>query len=102
MELVGANGAASETVDAAALAALRAGTLRIRQRPGPRNALGAVKFALPNAMNIYLHSTPSRALFQRSRRDFSHGCIRVEDPAALARFVLAASPNGTPMRLPRR
>ncbi len=89
MELVGAHGAASGTVDAAALAALRAGTLRLRQRPGPRNALGAVKFALPNAMDIYLHSTPTRALFQRSRRDFSHGCIRVEDPLALARFVLA-------------
>lgn len=93
MELVGKNGAASETVDAAALAALRAGTLRVRQRPGARNALGAVKFALPNAMNIYLHSTPSRALFQRSRRDFSHGCIRVEDPVALARFVLAGQPE---------
>jgi murein L,D-transpeptidase YcbB/YkuD len=89
MELVGARGAVSDTVDAATLAALRAGALRVRQRPGPANALGAIKFALPNAMDIYLHSTPARALFQRSRRDFSHGCIRVEDPAALAQFVLA-------------
>jgi murein L,D-transpeptidase YcbB/YkuD len=75
--------------DAGALAALRAGTARVRQRPGPKNALGAVKFAMPNPMNIYLHSTSAQALFARSRRDLSHGCIRVEDPAALARFVLA-------------
>lgn len=75
--------------DAAALAALRAGTARVRQRPGPKNALGAVKFAMPNPMNIYLHSTSAQELFARSRRDLSHGCIRVEDPAALAQFVLA-------------
>lgn len=81
-------GPGSQTVDAATLAALRAGSLRVRQRPGPRNALGAIKFGLPNSMNIYLHSTPARELFARSRRDFSHGCIRVEDTVALANFVL--------------
>lgn len=81
-------GSGAQTVDAATLAALRAGSLRVRQRPGPKNALGAIKFALPNTMNIYLHSTPARALFARSRRDFSHGCIRVEDTEALADFVL--------------
>jgi murein L,D-transpeptidase YcbB/YkuD len=86
MEVVGPG---VQTVSAATLAALRAGALRVRQRPGPQNALGAIKFALPNSMNIYLHSTPARALFARSRRDFSHGCIRVEDTAALANFVLA-------------
>ena len=75
--------------DAGALAALRAGTARVRQRPGPKNALGAVKFAMPNPMNIYLHSTSAQELFARSRRDLSHGCIRVEHPAALAQFVLA-------------
>jgi murein L,D-transpeptidase YcbB/YkuD len=96
MELVGARGEPSDTVNAATLAALRAGSLRIRQRPGAGNALGAVKFVLPNAMSIYLHSTPARALFQRSRRDFSHGCIRVEDPAALAAFVLADQPEWSP------
>jgi murein L,D-transpeptidase YcbB/YkuD len=85
MEIVGAG---AQTADAATLAALRAGALRVRQRPGPRNALGAIKFALPNSMNIYLHSTPARNLFARSRRDFSHGCIRVEDTEALADFVL--------------
>lgn len=65
-----------------------AGTLRIRQRPGPKNALGLVKFVLPNDYNVYLHGTPAQQLFAESRRDFSHGCIRVEDPPALAELVL--------------
>jgi len=79
-----------ETVPAgASVADLQAGRARVRQRPGVKNALGAVKFAMPNPMDIYLHSTPAPELFQRSRRDLSHGCIRVEDPAALARYVLA-------------
>ena len=78
-----------ETVPAgASVADLRAGRARVRQRPGPKNSLGAIKFAMPNPMDIYLHSTPARELFARSRRDLSHGCIRVEDPAALARWVL--------------
>jgi murein L,D-transpeptidase YcbB/YkuD len=92
MEVVGAG---VQHVDPATLAALRAGSLRVRQRPGPRNALGAIKFALPNAMNIYLHSTPARELFARSRRDFSHGCIRVEDTVALANFVLGGQAGWT-------
>jgi len=86
MEAVSAAGAVLP--DTGALAALRAGTARVRQRPGPKNALGAVKFAMPNPMNIYLHSTSAQELFERSRRDLSHGCIRVEHPAALAEFVL--------------
>ena len=94
MELVGA-GKPTSAVDNAALAALRAGKLRIRQRPGPQNALGAVKFAMPNPMSIYLHSTPARALFDRNRRDLSHGCIRVEKPAELAHFVLGDQPEWT-------
>jgi murein L,D-transpeptidase YcbB/YkuD len=73
----------------ASLADLKAGRARVRQRPGPKNALGAVKFAMPNPMDIYLHSTPAREAFERSRRDLSHGCIRVEHPAALAQFVLS-------------
>jgi murein L,D-transpeptidase YcbB/YkuD len=78
-----------ETVPAnASVADLKAGRARVRQRPGPKNALGAIKFAMPNPMDIYLHSTPAREAFQRSRRDLSHGCIRVEHPAALAQFVL--------------
>jgi murein L,D-transpeptidase YcbB/YkuD len=87
MELVSAAG--TVLPGAGGLAALRAGTARVRQRPGPKNALGAVKFAMPNPMNIYLHSTSAQELFARSRRDLSHGCIRVEHPAALAQFVLA-------------
>lgn len=64
------------------------GTLRLRQRPGPRNALGAVKFVFPNPYNVYLHGTPAEYLFAQPRRDFSHGCVRASDPAALADFVL--------------
>jgi murein L,D-transpeptidase YcbB/YkuD len=70
------------------LARVAAGTLRIRQRPGEKNALGFVKFIFPNVYNVYLHGTPARELFAHVRRDFSHGCIRVSDPAALATFVL--------------
>lgn len=61
---------------------------RIRQKPGPANALGRVKFMFPNRFNIYLHDTPSRQLFERERRTLSHGCVRVEDPVGLAQFVL--------------
>jgi murein L,D-transpeptidase YcbB/YkuD len=62
--------------------------LRIRQRPGKGNALGKVKFIFPNASSVYLHDTPSVALFSRSRRDLSHGCVRVAHPQELAEFVL--------------
>ncbi len=90
MEFVGTRriGVPGTEVSDANLEAVLRGELRIRQRPGPRNALGAIKFVFPNNANIYLHHTPSRALFARGRRDFSHGCIRVEDPVALAKFVL--------------
>jgi len=66
-----------------------AGGYRIRQKPGPKNALGKIKFSFPNTNNVYLHGTPSQSLFKRDRRDFSHGCIRVEDPPKLAEWVLA-------------
>jgi hypothetical protein len=75
------------------LEAVRSGQMRIRQRPGARNALGDIKFVFPNADNIYLHHTPTPKLFQRDRRDFSHGCIRVEQPVELAKFVLAGQPE---------
>ena len=81
--------------DAATIEALRAGAYRVRQRPGPHNALGAVKFALPNRDSIYLHSTSARELFNRTRRDLSHGCIRVEKPEELANFVLTSRPEWT-------
>ena len=67
---------------------LENGQLRVRQRPGPRNSLGLVKFMFPNDENVYLHSTPAQELFARNRRDFSHGCVRVERPVDLALWVL--------------
>ena len=70
------------------LAQLQAGKLAVRQKPGPTNALGLVKLMFPNEYNVYLHSTPSPELFSRTRRDFSHGCIRVEKPADLAAWAL--------------
>ncbi|QYF92990.1 L,D-transpeptidase family protein [Massilia sp. PAMC28688] len=88
MELVSASGQVQRSAGPGAAAALRAGTLRVRQRPGAHNVLGAVKFAMPNPMNIYLHSTSARELFGKTRRDLSHGCIRLERPAELAQFVL--------------
>jgi murein L,D-transpeptidase YcbB/YkuD len=63
-------------------------TLRIRQRPGAANALGAYKFVFPNPLNIYLHDTPADHLFARATRTFSHGCVRVERPEELARHLL--------------
>jgi len=76
---------------------LEAGKLRLRQQPGADNALGLIKFMLPNAYDVYLHSTPARQLFARSRRAFSHGCIRVRDPVILAAHVLRnAGDNWTP------
>ncbi|HEY6219042.1 MAG TPA: L,D-transpeptidase family protein [Gemmatimonadaceae bacterium] len=64
------------------------GQTRIRQRPGPKNALGLVKFLFPNDFNIYLHDTPNDELFKKDVRAFSHGCIRLEKPDELAQFVL--------------
>jgi murein L,D-transpeptidase YcbB/YkuD len=68
---------------------LRAGRLSVRQKPGGNNALGNVKLIFPNAHSVYLHSTPAQQLFSKSRRDFSHGCIRVEKAAELAAWALA-------------
>jgi L,D-transpeptidase YcbB len=81
------------------LAQLRAGKLMVRQKPGPKNALGLIKFIFPNDQNVYLHSTPSQSLFSESRRDFSHGCIRAEDPKALAVWVLRNNPGRTVERI---
>jgi L,D-transpeptidase YcbB len=75
------------------LARLRDGTLRLRQQPGPGNALGLVKFVFPNDADVYLHGTPAPELFDHLRRDFSHGCVRVEDPTALAEWVLRDEPG---------
>jgi murein L,D-transpeptidase YcbB/YkuD len=67
------------------------GGLQVREKPGPKNSLGLVKFMFPNQYDIYLHSTPQPELFSRTRRDFSHGCIRVEKPEDLAVWVMANS-----------
>ena len=69
------------------------GTTRVRQRPGPWNALGPIKFVLPNVYGVYLHGTPAPSLFGAERRDFSHGCVRVADPFALAQWVLRDEPG---------
>jgi len=98
-EFVTASGAVVEALSPALLDATLAGAARIRQRPGPRNALGGIKFGFPNRDNIYLHHTPSAGLFDRDRRDFSHGCIRVEEPVALAMFALAGMPGWTEERV---
>ncbi|HVR39726.1 MAG TPA: L,D-transpeptidase family protein, partial [Thermoanaerobaculia bacterium] len=82
-------------VDDATLRKLRTVDYQLRQKPGSSNALGLVKFIFPNDNNVYLHSTPSQELFSRTRRDFSHGCIRVEDPVALAAWVLRGQPEWT-------
>jgi L,D-transpeptidase YcbB len=75
------------------LARLATGGLRLRQRPGPKNALGLVKFVFPNPEDVYMHATPAQQLFSQARRDFSHGCVRVADPIGLAEWVLAAQPD---------
>lgn len=85
---------ASGTVTSDVLAQLRAGKLFIRQTPGPKNSLGLVKFIFPNNHNIYMHDTPEQVFFSKSRRDFSHGCIRLERPADLAVWVLRDNPGG--------
>jgi murein L,D-transpeptidase YcbB/YkuD len=78
----------SGTVTTDVLEQLRAGKLYIRQLPGPKNSLGLVKFIFPNSSNVYMHDTPAQEFFGKSRRDFSHGCIRLEKPADLAVWVL--------------
>lgn len=98
-EFVGASGRADPVLGEAKLQAVLAGQSRIRQRPGPRNALGDIKFVFPNRDAIYLHHTPSVQLFAWARRDFSNGCIRVEQPVALAAFALRGQPEWTEERI---
>ncbi|WCS22546.1 L,D-transpeptidase family protein [Methylobacterium sp. NMS14P] len=74
----------------------RGGHISLRQPPGERNALGFIKFMFPNQHAVYLHDTPNRSLFSASKRDFSHGCVRVDDPFRLADVVL---PNWSEDRL---
>lgn len=83
----------SGTVTSDVFAQLKSGKLFIREAPGPKNSLGLVKFIFPNNFNVYLHDTPAHELFAKSRRDFSHGCIRLEKPADLAVWVLHDKPD---------
>jgi L,D-transpeptidase YcbB len=97
MEIVSNFGNSAKTVplDKDAIEKLKKGALRIRQRPGNKNSLGRVKFIFPNKDDVYLHDTPANSLFSKSRRDFSHGCVRVENPKALAEFALKNQGNWT-------
>lgn len=65
----------------------------VRRRPGPKNDLGEVKFIFPNSNDIYLHDTPHNELFSQTKRSFSHGCVRVEEPVKLATYLLRNDPN---------
>jgi murein L,D-transpeptidase YcbB/YkuD len=94
MELVGPRGRVEgDSVTPSVLQRLTAGELRLRQRPGPQNPLGRVKFVFPNAADVYLHGTSDTTLFGRERRDFSHGCIRLERPGDLAAWALSEQPG---------
>ena len=74
-------------------------TYKLRQEPGPRNVLGRMKFIFPNKFAVYLHDTPKRSLFKENNRDFSSGCIRVEEPISLAVYLLQDDPSWTRERL---
>jgi murein L,D-transpeptidase YcbB/YkuD len=91
IEVVRASGRTVEPVDPADIdwsVDLASQGVRLRQVPGPDNALGLVKFIFPNNFSVYLHDTPSDALFHKPARALSHGCVRVEQPVTLAEYVL--------------
>lgn len=71
----------------------------VRQKPGPGNALGRVKFLFPNSFNIYFHDTPEKSLFEKDKRAFSHGCIRLAEPTKMAEWLLRDSPEWTPEKI---
>lgn len=100
MEMVGSRDRpAGDQAGPVEIGRLLNGELRVRQRPGLDNSLGLAKFVFPNAQNIYLHGTPNTQLFARSRRDFSHGCIRVEAPPTLAAWLLRDQVDWDPGRI---
>ncbi len=72
---------------------------KLRQEPGPLNALGSVKFIFSNRFGVYIHDTPARGLFQKTQRDFSSGCIRIEDPVDLAEYLLKGDHRWTRQRI---
>lgn len=71
----------------------------IRQRPGDKNSLGRVKFLFPNSFNIYFHDTPAKSLFEKDKRAYSHGCIRLSDPVKMAEYLLKDDPNWPPEKI---
>jgi len=75
------------------------GLPKIRQRPGDKNSLGRVKFLFPNSFNIYFHDTPAKTLFDKDKRAFSHGCIRLSDPEKMANYLLRNNPEWTPEKI---
>lgn len=99
MEVVNSSGHTVDALTPAVLQQIDSGKLAIRQQPGDGNALGLVKFVFPSSEGIYLHGTSETNLFTSYRRDFSHGCIRVEHPTALASWVLRNYPQWTPNRV---
>ncbi len=84
----------SSAIDWRNVSPARMAQFKLRQDPGPWNALGQAKFIFPNKYDVYLHDTPTQNLFSRTLRDFSHGCIRVSDPSRLAAFALSNAPGG--------
>ena len=72
---------------------------RFKQDPGPQNALGRIKFMFPNKFDVYLHDTPAKELFVKARRDFSSGCIRIEKPVELAKYLLRNHPDWPPEKI---
>ncbi|MDP3226137.1 MAG: L,D-transpeptidase family protein, partial [Rubrivivax sp.] len=98
-EFVTAGGQVDKQLSQQRLDDVLAGRARLRQRPGPQNAIGDIQYVFPNNDAIFLHHTPSVGLFAQDRRDLSHGCIRVQDPVALASFVLARQPEWNEARI---
>jgi L,D-transpeptidase YcbB len=96
MEVVDTNG---NIVDPVSVDLSNPAAYRFRQRPGTSNSLGLVKFMFPNTFNVYLHDTPADSLFARAIRSFSHGCVRLEQPEALAQYVLTDQPSWTPDKI---
>ncbi|MDQ3214024.1 MAG: L,D-transpeptidase family protein [Acidobacteriota bacterium] len=96
MEVVDASG---KPVDPGSIDLDEPNRYRFRQRPGTSNSLGLVKFMFPNQYNVYLHDTPADSLFARASRSLSHGCVRLEEPEKLARYVLRHQPEWTPERI---
>jgi len=90
---------AGNVVDPESIDLLNAEEYRFRQKPGASNSLGLVKFMFPNQFNVYLHDTPADSLFARATRSFSHGCVRLENPVALAQYVLRDQPQWTRDRI---